>query len=125
MRHSSYLYVWHGRDLPFISPRGLRSDQYPETDTILGTNVLQDISYKVQPYNTTSQYSVPLSTHNEEHTRLLQKLERSSGKWDTTHPRHRLLTALHGYTRYKDKNLAEVDRLRNLYKNVPKRQRTV
>lgn len=87
---------------------------------------MQDISYKVEPYNTTtSQYKVPLSTQNEEHARLLQKLERSSGKWDTTHPRHRLLTALHGYTRYKDKNLAEVDRWRNLYKNVPKRQRTV
>ncbi|KAJ5957729.1 hypothetical protein N7501_012008 [Penicillium viridicatum] len=87
---------------------------------------IKDISYKVEPYNTTtSQYQVPLPTQNEEHTRLLQKLERSSGKWDTTHPRHRLLTALHGYTRYKDKNLAEVDRWRNLYKNVPKRQRTM
>lgn len=34
-----------------------------------------------------------------------------------------LLTALHGYARYKDSNLAEVDRWRNLYKRVPKRQR--
>ncbi|KGO40799.1 hypothetical protein PEXP_086110 [Penicillium expansum] len=87
---------------------------------------IKGISYKVEPYNTTtSRYPVPSTSHSEEHTRLLQTLERSSGKWDTTHPRHRLLTALHGYSSYKDKNLAEVTRWRSLYKNVPKRQRTL
>ncbi|QQK46513.1 N2227-like protein [Penicillium digitatum] len=87
---------------------------------------IKEISHKVEAYTTTaSQYPVPFTTHNEEHTRLLQSLERSSGKWDSTHPRHRLLTALYGYDSYKDKNIAEVDRWRNLYKNVPKRQRTL
>lgn len=33
VRHSSSAYAWHGRDLPFISRRGLRSDYCPETDT--------------------------------------------------------------------------------------------
>ncbi|KAJ5275631.1 hypothetical protein N7505_004176 [Penicillium chrysogenum] len=87
---------------------------------------MKDISYEVAAYNaTTFQYPVPLSTHNEEHTRLMQNLQRSNGKWDSNHPRHRLLTALYGYTSYKDKNLAEVNRWRNLYKNVPKKQRTL
>ncbi|KAJ5494675.1 hypothetical protein N7463_010762 [Penicillium fimorum] len=86
---------------------------------------IKGISHSIEAYTpTTSHYPVPLCTHNEEHTRLLQDLQRSSGKWNSAHPRHRLLTALHGYTCYKDKSLAEVNRWRNLYKNVPKRQRT-
>ncbi|OQE37952.1 hypothetical protein PENCOP_c009G06145 [Penicillium coprophilum] len=87
---------------------------------------IKNISQNVEIYTpTTFQYPVSLNTYNGEHTRLLQNLQRSSGKWDSTHPRHRLLTALHGYTCYKDKSLAEVDKWRNLYKNVPKRQRTL
>ncbi|KAJ5827657.1 hypothetical protein N7447_004420 [Penicillium robsamsonii] len=87
---------------------------------------IEGISHNVEAYTpATFHYPVPLSTHNEEHTRLLQDLQRSSGKWNSAHPRHRLLTALHGYTCYKDKNLAEVNRWRNLYKNVLKRQRTL
>ncbi|KAJ5159111.1 uncharacterized protein N7500_008762 [Penicillium coprophilum] len=87
---------------------------------------IKNISQNVELYTPSTFHSpVPLTTYNEEHTRLLQNLQRSSGKWDSTHPRHRLLTALHGYTCYKDKSLAEVDKWRNLYKNVPKRQRTL
>ncbi|KXG51579.1 uncharacterized protein PGRI_089720 [Penicillium griseofulvum] len=84
---------------------------------------IKDISHSVEAETGTFNYPVPLSTHNEEHARLLQNLERANGKWNSVHPRHRLLTALHGYTAYKDKSLAEVNRWRNLYKNVPKQQR--
>ncbi|KAI9370124.1 N2227-like protein-domain-containing protein [Aspergillus egyptiacus] len=42
-----------------------------------------------------------------------------------THPRHRLLTALHAFRAYKEQNLAEVRRWRDLYKHVPKHQKRV
>ncbi|KAL2869475.1 N2227-like protein-domain-containing protein [Aspergillus lucknowensis] len=60
----------------------------------------------------------------EEYSRLQDRLARSAS-WNVNHPRHRLLTALHGFSRYKERNLAEVKRWRNLYKHVPKAQKTV
>ncbi|KAL4890559.1 N2227-like protein-domain-containing protein [Aspergillus ambiguus] len=63
--------------------------------------------------------------HAEEYARLQERLQRSSGTWGSSHPRQRLLTALHGYQRYKEKNLAEVQRWRNLYRQIPKRQRSM
>ena len=64
--------------------------------------------------------------HEAERNRLLDRLKKDgNGKWDAHHPRHRLLTALHGFYRYESRNLAELGRWRDLYKNVPKRQRSV
>ncbi|KAL2008233.1 hypothetical protein VTN00DRAFT_8215 [Thermoascus crustaceus] len=63
--------------------------------------------------------------HQEEKDRLLKRLQRNKGKWDSSHPRYRLLTALHGFYRYKERNLAEVERWRGLYKRMPKRQRSL
>ncbi|CAG7921062.1 unnamed protein product [Penicillium olsonii] len=59
----------------------------------------------------------------DEHSRLLQSLERSNGKWDSSHPRHRLLTALYGFTKYKDGSQSDINRWKDLYKKVPKRQK--
>lgn len=61
----------------------------------------------------------------EEHSRLLQSLERSNGKWDVSHPRHRLLTALYGFSRYNEGSQSDLNRWKDLYKKVPKRQRLV
>ena len=47
--------------------------------------------------------------HDEEYAHLQHRLARSRGKWDSSHPRHRLLTALHGYTRYKERHLVETE----------------
>ncbi|THC92419.1 hypothetical protein EYZ11_008109 [Aspergillus tanneri] len=63
--------------------------------------------------------------HEEEHIRLQHRLQRSRGKWDSVHPRQRLLTALHGFTKYKERNLVETKRWRDLYKQVSKRQRSL
>ncbi|KAL4814375.1 N2227-like protein-domain-containing protein [Aspergillus spinulosporus] len=59
----------------------------------------------------------------KEYKRLQSRLDRTSGTWGPSHPRHRLLMALYGFTRYKERNLAEVKRWRDLYKHVPKEQK--
>ncbi|KAL4738231.1 N2227-like protein-domain-containing protein [Aspergillus similis] len=70
---------------------------------------------------------VPSPDHNRrqkrEYVRLQSRLSRTSGTWGPSHPRHRLLMALYGFTRYKERNLAEVKRWRDLYKHVPKGQK--
>lgn len=65
------------------------------------------------------------SREQEEYSRLQSRLQRSTGSWDTSHPRQRLLTALHAFHRYKERNLAETKRWRDWYKKVPKKQRSV
>ncbi|KAE8154287.1 N2227-like protein-domain-containing protein [Aspergillus avenaceus] len=65
------------------------------------------------------------SRQEEEYSRLQHRLQRSTGKWDSSHPRHRLLTALHGYHRYRERNLVETKKWRDWYKKAPKRQRSM
>lgn len=65
------------------------------------------------------------SRQQEEYSRLEHRLQRSTGAWDTSHPRHRLLTALHAFHRYKERNLVETKRWRDWYKKIPKRQRAM
>ncbi|KAJ6076774.1 hypothetical protein N7499_008755 [Penicillium canescens] len=68
--------------------------------------------------------TVPVPPQNEEeHSRLLRSLQRSSGKWDSSHPRYRLLTALHGFTQHENSTQSELNRWRYLYKKAPKHQR--
>ncbi|KAL8343485.1 hypothetical protein RB598_004704 [Gaeumannomyces tritici] len=64
--------------------------------------------------------------HAEEKTRLLRRLDKTHGEaWDTTHPRARLLDALHAYSRYGERTRADLARWRALYGNVPAQQRLV
>ncbi|KAB8226298.1 N2227-like protein-domain-containing protein [Aspergillus novoparasiticus] len=65
------------------------------------------------------------SRQQEEYSRLQGRLQRSTGSWDTSHPRQRLLTALHAFHRYKERNLAETKRWRDWYKKIPKKQRSI
>ncbi|PLB48678.1 N2227-domain-containing protein [Aspergillus steynii IBT 23096] len=69
--------------------------------------------------------AAPSPRHDEEYARLQHRLERSRGKWDSSHARHRLLTALHGYMRYKERHLVETKKWRDMYKNVSKKQRSL
>lgn len=55
----------------------------------------------------------------------MQTLQKSKGKWDSTHPRYRLLTALKAYLLYKPRSAADIDKWRNSYKKIPKKQRSV
>ncbi|KAE8142847.1 N2227-like protein-domain-containing protein [Aspergillus pseudotamarii] len=65
------------------------------------------------------------SRQQEEYSRLQSRLQRSTGSWDTSHPRQRLLTALHAFHRYKERNLVETKRWRDWYKKIPKKQRSI
>ncbi|KAL1874944.1 hypothetical protein VTK73DRAFT_10313 [Phialemonium thermophilum] len=60
-----------------------------------------------------------------EKARLLERMKKTVGKYDEHHPRHRLLQALHGFRRYRETHMAEVQRLRGLYKHVSKKQKQV
>lgn len=63
--------------------------------------------------------------HRQEKEELMQRLERGRGKWDTSHPRHRLLDALHGFRKYFDRNAEDVNRWKRLYKGVSRDQKKV
>ncbi|KAL4935388.1 hypothetical protein BDV06DRAFT_217469 [Aspergillus oleicola] len=68
----------------------------------------------------------PTKPRQEAETINLQnRLSRNTGKWNASHPRHRLLMALYGFTRYKVLNLAEVKKWRDLYKHLPKSQKSI
>lgn len=63
--------------------------------------------------------------HRQEKAHLLKRTDRKHGKWTSSHPRYRLLEALYGYSKYRDTNMAELNRIRGLYKNVSKSQKKV
>jgi hypothetical protein len=65
------------------------------------------------------------SRHRQEEAHLVKRMDRKNGKWNLSHPRYRLLEALFSYSKYRDSNIAELDRWRNLYKNVGKQQKNV
>lgn len=67
----------------------------------------------------------PSPRHEQEKKNLLKRMSKSHGKWDTNHPRHRLLEALFGFSRYKPRQMAELDRYKGLYKHVSKAQKAV
>lgn len=67
----------------------------------------------------------PSLRHEKEKTELLQRLSRGTGKWDSSHPRHRLLDALYGFRKYFDRNMDEVKRWKKLYKGVSRQQKKV
>lgn len=67
----------------------------------------------------------PSPRQEQEKKNLLKRMSKSHGKWDTNHPRHRLLEALFGFSRYKPRQMAELDRWKGLYKHVSKAQRAV
>ncbi|KAH8667188.1 N2227-like protein-domain-containing protein [Ilyonectria robusta] len=63
--------------------------------------------------------------HTQEKSKLLSSLARPRGSLPTNHPRHRLLDALHGFTRYQERQKTELDRLKGLYKHVSKAQKSL
>lgn len=65
------------------------------------------------------------SRHDIEKERLLSIMARDHGTWSPNHPRYRLLDALHGFSKYYERQRADVDRLRGLYKYASKSQKQV
>ncbi|KAF7548807.1 hypothetical protein G7Z17_g6821 [Cylindrodendrum hubeiense] len=63
--------------------------------------------------------------HLQEKSKLLNAFARPKGELKSNHPRHRLLDALHGFTRYQERQKTELDRLKGLYKHVSKAQKSL
>jgi hypothetical protein len=63
--------------------------------------------------------------HRQEKAHLMKRMDRKHGKWGTMHPRHRLLESLFGFTKYRETTMAELQRWRDLYKSVGKKQKKV
>ncbi|KAI6380802.1 hypothetical protein MCOR25_001477 [Pyricularia grisea] len=63
--------------------------------------------------------------HRAEKEQLLLRMDKSHGSWDTNHPRARLLDALAAYSRYGELTKAEFKRWRDLYRNVPQKQKNI
>lgn len=63
--------------------------------------------------------------HVEVKKKLAKAMARGWGNWNGHHPRHRLLDALYGYSRYYERQKAELDRLEGLYKHVSRAQKSV
>lgn len=69
------------------------------------------------------QAAAQLPRHRHEKAHLMKRMSRKNGKWGSSHPRYRLLEALTAYAKYRDTNMAELERWKGLYKNVGKQQK--
>ncbi|KAF5010751.1 hypothetical protein FDECE_3106 [Fusarium decemcellulare] len=63
--------------------------------------------------------------HVEAKKKLMKSMERKSGTWNNHHPRHRLLDALNGFSKYYERQKAELDRIQGLYKHVNRAQKSL
>ncbi|KAL5940625.1 hypothetical protein ACKVV1_008293 [Pyricularia oryzae] len=63
--------------------------------------------------------------HQAEKEQLLLRMDKSHGSWDTNHPRARLLDALAAYSQFGELTKAELKRWRDLYGNVPQKQKNI
>jgi len=63
--------------------------------------------------------------HRQEKAHLMKRMSRKHGSWGTSHPRYRLFEALWGFSRCRDRNVAELEKWRRLYRNVGKKQKKV
>lgn len=61
--------------------------------------------------------------HRQEKAHLMKRMDRKTGKWDRIHPRNRLLEALYGFTKYRERNMVELEKWRSMYRNVGKAQK--
>jgi hypothetical protein len=109
-------------DAPLASPS---SDLTSTIDTIYAHDVHDAAQNPLQMGSMSPKDMFHSSRHRQEKAHLLKRMARKHGKWNPSHPRYRLLDALYGYSRYRDQNMAELDRWRGLYKAVGKKQRKV
>ncbi|KAI8168850.1 Carnosine N-methyltransferase [Colletotrichum sp. SAR 10_65] len=105
--------IAQGSNLASISLTSIKTpiDSLVEVHEVIVT--LEDIPDKPSP------------RHEQEKKNLMKRLSKSHGKWDTNHPRHRLMEALFGFSRYKVRQMAELNRWKDLYTHVSKAQKKV
>ncbi|KAH7161735.1 N2227-like protein-domain-containing protein [Dactylonectria macrodidyma] len=111
-----------------VYPRGEEPDL--ASMPLVGTDSLKPLDSLVEVHEvivTVEQVSsAPTNPrHIQEKARLLETLARPKGTLPSNHPRHRLLDALHGFTKYQERQKAELDRLKGLYKRVSKAQKSL
>jgi hypothetical protein len=63
--------------------------------------------------------------HVAEKKRLLQMFVREEGGWTTNHPRYRLLQALHGFVRHKERYQTQLQGWQEEYDKLPDVQKKV
>ncbi|KAF4981172.1 hypothetical protein FZEAL_2972 [Fusarium zealandicum] len=63
--------------------------------------------------------------HVEIKKKLMKNMARGWGTWNNQHPRNRLLDALYGFSKYHERQKADLDRLEGFYKHVNKAQRSL
>ena len=63
--------------------------------------------------------------HIREKQRLLKSLERTEENWRTDHPRYRLLQALHGFVRHKERYVDQLEGWQKSYNGIPDPQKKV
>lgn len=56
---------------------------------------------------------------------MFEELRRDHGKWNSNHPRYRLLNGLKAYLNYGEDRTSDLDTWRKRYKKLPSAQRTV
>jgi hypothetical protein len=92
---------------------------------------LEDVVYNnnaddaVNPLQMGSMATFDSPRHRQEKAHLMKRMSRKHGTWNTVHPRYRLLEALYGFSKYRERNLAELNRWRSMYSNVSKAQKKV
>jgi hypothetical protein len=85
----------------------------------------QDVQDPLQMGAMLPQKAANSPRHRQELAHLMNRMERKHGNWGSNHPRHRLLEALLGFSKYRERSMAELDRWRDLYKNVGRKQKRV
>lgn len=61
--------------------------------------------------------------HREEKKALMRRMSKKTGTWNGSHPRWRLLTALHGFYRYEERQQADLGKWRGYYAHLQPKQR--
>jgi hypothetical protein len=73
-----------------------------------------------------SSYVEPNSArHVAEKERLMRSFVRDKNGWTTNHPRYRVLQALHGFVRHKERYQNQLEGWQEEYNNLPDAQRKV
>jgi hypothetical protein len=101
------------------------SDSSHFADAIYAQNALDYVQNPLQMGAMAPSATEDFTRHRQEKERLMKRMDRKQGNWGTSHPRYRLMEALLGFSKYRVRSEAELDRWRDLYKNVRKKQKRV
>jgi carnosine N-methyltransferase len=115
---------------------GKTSDAPAETATVTVTayptpnNVEQkfnnDANFAAQdPMQIGSMSPTMQPRQRQEMAHLKKRMDQKNGNWDTIHPRYRLLESLYGFSKYRERSMAELKRWKDMYENVKPHQKQV